>query len=136
MFYSVTGSLMLTCHLLQGGRLGLGTRLLLELDNWLQANTTIDKCSACQKVVAIATRCSERQGARRFFPYHQITFFCFYKPKRGKMDRLEATEKKQMREMSHQLGRNGLKGLSHPFEFCQKWYCWKEQKWRRTVDGF
>jgi hypothetical protein len=51
--------------------------------------------------------------------------FLFYKPKRGKMDSLEATE-----------GRNGLKGLSHPFEFDQKWYCWKEQKWRRTVDGF
>jgi hypothetical protein len=40
---------------------GLGTRLLLELDGWLLANTNIDKCSLCQKVVAIATRCSDRQ---------------------------------------------------------------------------
>lgn len=43
----------------KGGRIGLGTRLLLELDTWLLTTTNIDKCSACQKVVAIYTKCSD-----------------------------------------------------------------------------
>ena len=63
--------------LIQGGRIGLGTRLLLELDTWLLTTTNIDKCSACQKVVAIYTKCSDRHGERWHITCFNCHFTCF-----------------------------------------------------------
>lgn len=45
----------------KGGRVGLGTRLLLELDSWLLNTTNIERCSACRRVVAMVVRCSDSE---------------------------------------------------------------------------
>ncbi len=64
----------------QGGRIGLGTRLLLELDSWLLSNTGIEKCSACQKVVAINTLCSERHGPQSFYSILKDNLYSLFQP--------------------------------------------------------
>jgi len=43
-----------------GGRVGVGVRLLLELEGWLERNTEVAKCSNCTKPVVITVSCNAK----------------------------------------------------------------------------
>jgi len=54
----------------KGGRIGLGARLMMELECWLENNTEeVQKCSACQKPVVIYVKCTNESCGKYFHKY-------------------------------------------------------------------
>ena len=44
----------------KGGRIGLGARLMMELEVWLEKNTNIESCTSCSKPVTISVLCTNK----------------------------------------------------------------------------